>query len=41
MRKYFKDSRGYFEFIDKYKEVYNILLVKPLRNLIRVDYERR
>jgi len=41
MKKYIKDSRGYFEFINKYKEKYNILSVKPLKNSIKVEYEKR
>jgi len=41
MKKYIKDSRGYFEFINKYKEKYNIIIVKPLKNSIKVEYEKR
>lgn len=41
MKKYIKDSRGYFEFINKYKELYNIISVKPLKNSIKIEYEKR
>lgn len=41
MKKYIKDSRGYFDFIKRYKEKYNILIVKPLKNSIKVEYEKR
>ena len=41
MKKYIKDSRGYFEFINKYKDKYNIISVKPLKNNIKVEYEKR
>lgn len=41
MKKYIKDSRGYFEFINRYKEKYNIISVKPLKNCIKVEYEKR
>ena len=41
MKKYFKDSRGYFDFIKRCKEKYNILIVKPLKHSIKVEYERK
>lgn len=41
MKKYFKNNGGYFEFINKYKDKYNILTVKPLKNSIKVEYEKR
>jgi len=41
MKKYIKDNRGYFEFINNYKEKYNIVSVKPLKNSIKVEYEKR
>lgn len=41
MKKYIKDSRGYFEFINRYKEKYNIISVKLLKNSIKVEYEKR
>lgn len=41
MKKYIKDSRGYFDFIKRYKDKYNILIVKPLKNSIKVEYEKR
>lgn len=41
MKKYIKDSRGYFDFIKRYKDKYNILIVKPLKHSIKVEYERK
>lgn len=41
MKKYIKDSRGYFEFINRYKEKYKIISVKPLKDSIKVEYEKR
>lgn len=40
MKKYIKNSRGYFDFINKYKDKYNIISVKPLKNSIKVEYEK-
>lgn len=39
MIKYLKTNRDYFNFIKKDK--YNILIVKPLKNSIKVEYEKR
>lgn len=36
--RYFKDSKGYFKFIKNKSKLINIIMVKPLKNTIRVDY---
>ena len=41
MVKIFNESREYFDFINKYKEKYNILKVKCLKKSIKVEYEKR
>lgn len=41
MKKYIKNSRGYFDFINKYKDTYEIITVKPLKNSIKVEYEKK
>lgn len=40
MKKYIKNNRGYFDFINKVKDKYKIIIVKPLKNSIKVEYEK-
>lgn len=39
MKKYIKDARGYFEFINKNKDKIKVLRVKSLKKNILVEYE--
>ena len=40
MLKYLKNNKEYFNFINRNKSKYNILIVKPLKNSIKVEYEK-
>jgi len=41
MRKYFKDNLKYFNYINKHKKKINVIEVKPIRNSIRLIYEKK
>lgn len=41
MIKYFYTSKEYFDFVNKYKEKYDIIKVKCLKKSIKVEYEKR
>ena len=41
MIKYFKNNTEFFKFIEKFKDKYNFIKVKPLKNSIKVEYEKR
>ena len=40
-KRYFKDSKKYFKFISNMKDKIDILMVKPLKNTIKVEYENK
>ena len=41
MIKYFKTNKEFFEFINKNKDKYNFIKVKPLKNSIKVEYDKK
>ena len=40
MIKYFKSNNEYFKFCNLIKDKYRVIIVKPLKNRIRVEYEK-
>jgi hypothetical protein len=40
MKKYLKTSKEYFDWIDKYKDVYNIIKVYITKKYVVIEYER-
>lgn len=40
-RRYFKDSKSYFKFIEKNKKFIDVLFVKPLGKSIKVVFEKK
>lgn len=40
-KRYFKDSKDYFKFINKNKNLIDVILVKPLGKSIKVTYEKK
>lgn len=41
MIKYVKNNMEYFKFIESKKDTYNIKVVKPLKNRIKIEYEKK
>ena len=41
MRKYFKNNLKYFNYINKNKNKINVIEVKPIKNSIRLVYQKK